>query len=261
MGHTLSSSHVQSLDASRKVWCFGVTVKCLLLSYVAPSFSALSHASLRPRAVMFESALSLSFFYLICFQTLACVALPSPFTNTPPARRVQKRSSPDDPSLSSGVIAICAMGGLVFIAAAFTIYWLFRQRVDKVGPPSHQGFKHSSSGTSICTFGLFRSPPPIQGQGHTLSLSPHSEGALTPYDMAIESGAFELPRGKSRHERNDSRGKSVGGIYELPASPRRVLIPGEWSDECIHTWTGGEAPRDSKNKMLPEIPGEGRRWI
>ena len=217
---------------------------------------------IRPRAVMSEFALPMSCFSWIWFHSLACMALPSPPMTTPPARRPQKRSSPNDPSLSGGVIAICAIGGLVLIAAAFTIYWLLQQREDKASLSSHQGLKYPSFDTSTSTSSFLRSEAPMEDQSqHIACLSHQSQNTLIPYDLAIESSAFEPLRGKSKHGRNGSQGKSVGGIYELPASPRRILIPGEWSDECSHTWTGGKAPRDSRYKMLPEIPGEGRRWI
>ena len=148
--------------------------------------------------------------------------------------------------LDTGTLSGAVVGGVALAVCCFTIVWVLakrraRRRHEVVQDAKHSSFDSvSDAGYAKPTLPEHReNKPPVE-----MPLCASPSYVLPPYEVAARSTAHEMPPG--------SQGKSVGGIYELPATPRRAGFPRELS---------GEVPRDLRNKFLPEVPGEKRSWI
>ena len=215
-------------------------------------------------------ALILLLSHVLSSQPAACTALPasstasdepSPVNSGPP-----QSSSPAKSHPSPAIIGVSVVSAVALVAAILSIYWILRQRsrAKKEVPyhdPKHLSFVTStsiSSSTQPASLNYQKLPPIIALSTNPSKLSsPHK----VPFVPASHQ-AFQAPeRHKSRRERSRSRGKSLGGIYELPASPRKLVIPTQSPDGCDYSPVSPLTPVDWRNKMLPEIPGEKRNWI
>ena len=180
--------------------------------------------------------------------------------------------------ISGATIAICAVGGtLVLVGVGLALWLLQRKRNNDTIPVTQQAHpRHASLATSIATSA--QATPNTnekafldqrrrdESDGNTLSATSFSptmsEVSQVPRPLEVFRNFSRKGRPRNHgHSRGQSQAKSVGGIYELPASPRRIFIPTSRGNECRHTWVAGEVPQDVRNKSLPEIPGETRQWI
>ena len=93
---------------------------------------------------------------------------------------------------------------------------------------------------------------------------------LVPYSHAIISPTFRRPPNHSNFSSKrhgcaqaglTNQAKSLGGIYELPAMPSRSHEAEQEASKIHPAQTYKEGLKNSKNKILPGLPGETRRWI
>ena len=207
-------------------------------------------------------------------------------TSTLPTNAVPN-TKPANREISGATIAICAVGGTLVIVGLGLALWLLRRRFKNTTPamdmnPQQRVPRQYSLATSIAT-----SAQPVSTINEKALLKDRDQEqerrnsemnttiSTTSFSSPTMSETSQVPRpleifrnfsrkGRPKnlgHCRNGSQAKSVGGIYELPASPRRIFIPTARGNECRHTWVASDVPQDIRNKSLPEIPGETRQWI
>ena len=212
--------------------------------------------------------------YLVGFPPAACSTVPSA---PPPA------AQPDvgDQKISRAVIVVSVVGGTFILMSMVLALWLVhRRRQPGQCPLNLPAYTTTPSISHLYSTTITSSSPSLEKFTlEPLLGSPQSRsaiGLITP--VASTTNFFSVPeasRNTTRHlevsralGREDSpkyhgsgQGRSVPGIYERPASPRRIFFTTPRGNECRHTWEAEHTPRESRNKMLPEVPGETRRWI
>ncbi|KAL9101064.1 MAG: hypothetical protein Q9163_003638 [Psora crenata] len=150
-------------------------------------------------------------------------------------------------------IAGGVVGGVAAIIGSLAAFWFlsrpWKRRRGAAGLPV-VGAQYSSLNT-IATAGYEK--PYVSryhdDRGHRpplgMPLAPAPPHVLPPFEMAGWSLAPEM-------QILGCHGKSLGGIYELPATPKKANLLCRLSHAM---------PSGSRYKFLPEVPGDMRTWI